>query len=199
MMGIKHYPLFTSSGVHGNAPVEWYGKDPIDGAVGNWAKAPVGSTYHYKPSESAYTTYRKVVSNDLTSDWVVIDGMFAARVSVADFTDGGSTAGTYVLPFTIPAGSTVLATYVRNVVGFAGDTSATILVGETTTPDTDRYMTSTPSVFATAANVAVGVPSGTAYHAAAISTVTVTVTTAADFTACKTNGAGRATIIIFYR
>jgi hypothetical protein len=194
---MNHNPKFYSSGVHGSDPVEWWGKYALDGTVGNWAKAPVGSCYIYKPNETlTFTKYRKLVDNNLTSDWVIEDGAVAQRISVADFTDGGSTAGTLVLNFTIPAGITVKRAYVRNVVGFAGDVSATIVVGDGS--DVDRYMTGTPSVFATATNLAVGTPSGTVYHATAVATVTVTITTSTDFGLTVTNGAGRATIIILY-
>jgi hypothetical protein len=194
---MKHNPKFAQSGIHGAEPVDWFGKYALDGTVGNWAKAPVGSTYTYKPSETLSTTkYRKVIDNNLTSDWVVEYGILAERISVASFTDGGSTAGTLILGFTIPIGCTVKRTYVRNVVNWLGDVSATLVVGDGT--DADRYMTGTPSLFTTAAELAVGVPSGTVYHAAAIATVTATVTSATDFTLVKTNGLGRATIIILF-
>ena len=110
------------------------------------------------------------------------------------FTDGGSTAGTYDITVgTIPVGATFLYAAVTAVTGFAGDTSAVLTIGDGT--DADRYNTGTPNVFATAAaGVAVGAPSGTLYHAAA-ATVTLTVTTAADFSSVS---AGSLTVELYY-
>ena len=110
------------------------------------------------------------------------------------FTDGGSTAGTYDITVgTIPVGATFLYAAVTAVTGFAGDTSAVLTIGDGT--DADRYNTGTPNVFATAAaGVAVGAPSGTLYHATA-ATVTLTVTTAADFSSVS---AGSLTVELYY-
>lgn len=109
------------------------------------------------------------------------------------FTDGGSTSGTFDLTDTIPVGATVLRAVLTAVTGFAGDTSAVLIVGDGS--DTDRYNTGTPSVFATAANgLDLGAPSGVGYHATA-ATVTLTVTSGADFTSVS---AGSLTIEIYY-
>jgi hypothetical protein len=82
------------------------------------------------------------------------------------------------------------------VTGFAGDTTATIIVGDGS--DTDRYMTGTPSVFATAAvGVESGVPSGSKLITTA-NRPTVTVTTSTDFGLAVTNGSGRVTVSIYY-
>lgn len=115
-------------------------------------------------------------------------------VAYSDFTDGGAASGTYAITKgTIPAGATVLAAAVTAITGFTGDTSAVITIGDGT--DVDRYNTGTPSVFATAANgIAVGAPSGTLYHATA-ATVTLTVTSASDFTSVS---AGSVTVEITY-
>lgn len=101
-------------------------------------------------------------------------------VSYDEFTDGGALAGTYTSALSIPAGAVYLACVVDQVVGFTGDTSAALTVGDGT--DVDRYNTGTPSVFATAAaGAAMGVPSGTTHHSAAKNPV-YTVTSNADFT-----------------
>jgi len=81
---------------------------------------------------------------------------------------------------------------ITDVTGFAGDTSATITIGDGT--DADRYNTGTPSVFATATDIDAGAVSGTAYHAAA-ATPTLIVTSGSDFGAVT---AGSVTITIFY-
>ena len=114
------------------------------------------------------------------------------RVTLSQFTDGGSTAGTYTMKVQIPVGAEVVKTLITNVTGFIGDTSAVVVVGDGT--DVDRYNTGTPSVFATAAMVAAGAPSGTLVHTAAIKPV-LTVTSASDFTAVT---AGAMTIRIIY-
>jgi hypothetical protein len=106
---------------------------------------------------------------------------FSQTVAFDDFTDGGAAVGTYVITAgTIPVGAYFLCTLLTSVTGFAGDTSAVLTVGDGT--DVDRYNTGTPDIFSTVANgVALGDPSGVRYHAAA-GTITLTVTTNADFT-----------------
>lgn len=109
------------------------------------------------------------------------------------FTDGGAAAGTKALATQIPVGARVLGLHLTALTGFTGDTSAVVIIGDGT--DTDRYMTGTPSVFTTAANgMSLGIPSGVPYHDTA-KTITVTVTSAADFTAVA---AGSMTVEYFY-
>ena len=122
-------------------------------------------------------------------------GLRVIRKTIAydDFTDGGSTTGTYVLSDSIPAGATVITSTVKDVTGFAGDSSATIQIGDGS--DAGRYSTGTPSVFATASGIVAGVPSGVKEHATAVSTITVTVTSGSDFTSVS---AGQCTVSIFY-
>lgn len=132
-----------------------------------------------------------------TGKHVTIDGIqfrkIVQTVLFSQFTDGGAAAGTFVLTDIIPVGAIVLAAALTNIVGFAGDTSAAITVGDGT--DVDRYNTGTPSVFTSiAAGIALGVPSGVLYHAAQ-KNVTLTVTSASDFTAVN---AGSVTIEMYY-
>lgn len=110
--------------------------------------------------------------------------------------DGGAAAGTKAMSTVIPAGARVVACLVDNIVGFTGDTSAALTVGDGTTAN--RYMTGTPSVFTTAAQgVDMGVVSGTAWHTAA-KTLTATVTSAADITPVLASGGSCFITIIFY-
>lgn len=143
---------------------------------------------------------RGVDSQDLIGDFACVAGVLTERISVADFTDGGSTAGTLVLTADLPAGAFILGSSVMDVTGFAGDTTAVLTIGDGS--DADRYNTSTFNVFSTAtipASVTTqNAPSGNRGSTAATTTVTITVTTSADFTTCKSNGAGRATIKIYY-
>lgn len=115
-------------------------------------------------------------------------------VIFSQFTDGTAAVGTFTLTAgTLPIGATVLASAVTAVVGFAGDTSAVLTIGDGT--DVDRYNTGTINVFSTATGgVATGAVSGVAYHAAAKSVV-LTVTSATDFTAVS---AGSVTVRITY-
>jgi len=85
-------------------------------------------------------------------------------VLYSQFTDGGGASGTFTLTDgVIPAGATVLFSAVQDIVGFTGNVSAVITIGDGT--DVDRYNTGTPSVFATAdEGISVGVPSGTQYQ-----------------------------------
>ena len=99
---------------------------------------------------------------------------YQQSVAYADFTGAGA-AGTVALATSIPAGAVFVQSLITDIVGFAGDTTATIIIG-VTGGDTDRYSTGTPSVFTTAAaGVDLGVPSGTKWHtAAAVPTVLIT-------------------------
>ena len=114
-------------------------------------------------------------------------------VLFSEFTDGGATAGTFNLTTQIPVLATVLCSKVKAITGFAGDTSAVLTIGDGT--DADRYNTGTLDVFSTLANgIATGIPSGVQYHDTA-KTVTLTVTTNADFTSVN---AGSLTVEIDY-
>jgi hypothetical protein len=123
-------------------------------------------------------------------------GVLSETVPVASFTDGGSTVGTYQLLGSLPAGANVLYSKIGPVVGFAGNVSATMTIGDGS--DVDRYMTGTPSVFTTAAvGVECGVPSGTKLLTAE-NRPTLTVTTSTDFTLVVTDGSGVVTVSIYY-
>jgi len=115
-------------------------------------------------------------------------------IAYGDFTDGGSTSGTYASSvLAIPAGATVLSCAATALTGFAGDTSATVQVGDGS--DVDRYSTGTPSVFASSTGgKALGKVSGSQYHNTA-ATVTVTVTSANDFSSVS---AGSITLQVCY-
>ena len=76
--------------------------------------------------------------------------------------------------------------------GFAGDTSAALIVGDGT--DTDRYMTSTLNVFGDVAAIDGGAVSGTAIHTAA-KTPVLTITSGSDWGLVS---AGALTVKIFY-
>lgn len=120
-------------------------------------------------------------------------GYIEEYVQRSQFTDGGSTAGTYQLKSAIPIGAQVIVSLVTQLTGFTGDTSATLIIGDGT--DHDRYNTGTPSVFTTANQVAMGAISGTAVHTAAVFP-TLTVTSASDFTSV-TAGALKVRIVYF--
>lgn len=114
-------------------------------------------------------------------------------ITYSQFTDGGATSGTKNLATQIPVGARFIGCHITALTGFTGDTSAVVIIGDGT--DTDRYMTGTPSVFTTASTgISLGNPSGVLYHDAA-KTVTVTVTSAADFTSVS---AGSMTVEYFY-
>jgi hypothetical protein len=110
-----------------------------------------------------------------------------------DFLDGGGAFGSFTSDITIPVGATVLKSVVQSVTAFSGDTTAVVAIGDGT--DVDRYMTGTPSVFATAASgVVIGEVSGLPYHDEAKSVV-VRITGGSDFTAIAN---GRLTVGIYY-
>lgn len=138
----------------------------------------------------------------LVNDWDVPEsakglppalGVLTETVARSQFTDGGSTAGTYTMTGKVPKGAVLLGSKVVVNAGFAGNTSAALTIGDGS--DVDRYMTGTPSVFATAANgIETGVPSGSKLLTADNSPV-LTVTGGSDFTNIT---AGSLTVSIFY-
>lgn len=185
-------PQFVQPGVGVASPAGWCGPDVPDGDAAPWITAPVGSEYIYVVEDTHIAKYVKVKDDSADNDWAIVSGVISETVAVADFTDGGSTAGTVVLASQIPAGAFVTRAYLLDVTGFTGNVSATITVGDGT--DVDRYNTGTPSVFTTAAAIDLGAPSGVQIHTTAKS-VTLTVTSNSDFTAVT---AGALTIRIFY-
>ena len=95
-----------------------------------------------------------------------------------DFTNGGAAAGTYTCKFTLPVDFFIHQIAVNNVVGFAGDTTAVIIVGDGS--DTDRLNTGTPSVLTTTSSLDMGPVSGTQPITTAFQPV-ITVTGGADW------------------
>lgn len=94
-----------------------------------------------------------------------------------DFTDSGGATGTLVLG-ALPVGAFVICSTVSSLVGFTGNVSATIQIGDA---DPDRFSTGTPSVFATGAGgVALGIPSGVQYISTA-GNATITITASSDW------------------
>lgn len=185
-------PRFAEFGVGPAAPAGWFGVDAPDGDAQPFSQAPVGSEYYYVVASTHVAKYVKVKNDGRDDDWCVVAGVISERVARADFTDGGGAAGTVALSTQIPAGAFVTRAYLLDVTGFAGNVSAVLTLGDGT--DADRYGTGTPSVFASAAAVDLGAPSGVQIHTAA-KTPTVTVTGSADFTAITV---GAATVRILY-
>jgi hypothetical protein len=117
-------------------------------------------------------------------------------IGVADLTDNEDATGTIQMTNSVPVGALVLGTQVLVTAGFAGDTSCTITIGDDV--DADRYHTGTPSVFATAASgIAMGPPSGTTLHLAAVRP-TIVLTSATDFSAVVAAEAGAMVVSIYY-
>ncbi len=120
-------------------------------------------------------------------------GTFSQTVGFAEFTDGLSASGTFILTGQIPAGAIFLHSKVKVPAGFAGNVSAVLTIGDGSDPD--RYNTGTPSVFATAADgIQMGIPSGSKYHTAA-QAVTLTIAGGTDFTAIN---AGSLVVSLYY-
>ena len=191
-MHLEPEPRFWESGVNGPAPVLWYGGNAVDGDAYPWAMAPRGSIYCITGSQPRYFVKNENAGHD--SDWSALGGLhtIVQRVAYTDFTDGGAAVGTKTLDGTIPAGAVVLKTAIVNVTGFAGDTSAVLIVGDGT--DTDRYMTSTLDVFSDVAAIDGGAVSGTAVHTTA-KTPVLTITSGSDWGLVS---AGALTVKIFY-
>lgn len=182
------------SGIEGPVPGGWYGRAALDGDAYPWVQAPIGSMYIHKDGVTL-NPWIKLKNDGRDDDWGTWGGIncLRERVTYGQFTDGGAAAGTYTLQQSIPVGAFVLRTVIENVVGFTGNTSATMAVGDGT--DVDRYgSASLPSVFADVVALDAGAPSGTQVHVAA-KTPVLTVTGNSDFTAIS---AGAATVSIYY-
>lgn len=58
------------SGIVGVGPGLWYGPTALDGAAGDWKRAPLGSIYvQVDASGTATSTWQKVARNGATADW----------------------------------------------------------------------------------------------------------------------------------
>lgn len=180
----------------GTLPTTWVGTQAVDGDAGYWLKAPVGSIYYQKDKTNDELSGRaiKLENNSTDYDWYDTPGVVQQTVALADFTDGGAAVGTLVLNGSIPKGAFVERVTLVNVTGFAGDTSAALQVGDGS--DANRYNATTIDVFTTVGALDGGAPSGTQIHAAAVTTITLTITTAADWGSVT---AGGFTIRILYR
>jgi len=163
-----------------------------DGDLAPFSTAPIGSLYMYEATGGG-RLYIKVKDDNTDNDWYTTQGYVAQAFSYTDMTDS-TTTGTLVLDGTIPAGAVVTSCELWDVVKWDNDTSAVIQVGDGS--DADRYMTGTPDIFQTVGYLTLGAVSGTAYHATAVSTITVTVTTASDFTSVN---AGSAVVVITFK
>ena len=122
---------------------------------------------------------------------------FSEVVNFDDFTDGGSTAGTYELPTLVPANCVVVGWSVEVLTGFTGDSSAALLVG--ISGNTDMYNAAATSVSVFAAGT-VGAycdydGSGDLGFSATARTVLLTVTSGSDFGAVD---AGKMVIHVAY-
>lgn len=145
-------------------------------------------------SNTGVVTIQDLDSSTFAHPKIVV---YQETVTAAALTDGGAAEGTFVLSTTIPAGAVFQGTAISSLVGFAGDTTATAVIGDGT--DVDRYNAGTPDVFSTdVAGIAVGQPSGTTWHAADIATVTVTVTSATDIGLVIADGNGSMLVTLTY-
>ncbi len=118
-------------------------------------------------------------------------------VLYSQFTDGGSTAGTYNMKKQVPAGSFVIGSKVNVLTGFTGDTSCTLGVGVSGTAGAFSAG-STHNIY-TAANNLVKAAISTAdlcllAEASAV-TILLTATGAADFSSIT---AGKIQVSVYY-
>lgn len=132
-------------------------------------------------------------SSGIDNKVAVVGVLEETGIDHSAFTDGGGAAGTYQMRGAIPKGAVVLGARVKVPEGFAGDTTATVQIGDGS--DADRYSTGTPSVFATAADgIQIGIPSGTKTLTAS-NRPTITVTGTADWGSVT---AGKLDVAIYY-
>jgi len=164
--------------------------------VGNGSNVPVAVAISGDvtlANTGAVTIAAGAVDNAMLSSPKI--GVAQETVLATALVDGTGATGTHTFTATIPAGAIVTQSTISALTGFAGDTSATVQIGDGSTAD--RYNTSTPNVFTTAAHISAGAVSGTAYDLAAITPV-VTVTSDSDITSVITDANGSMVITIFY-
>jgi hypothetical protein len=191
---IPNYPDLWESGVDGAAPAVWFGSTVPDGDAKPFTLAAPGSLYIQKSTTP--TVWTKTTDEGRDDDWSTSMGVVAQRITIAEFTDGGATTGTFTMTGQIPVGAFVTRVVVSNVTGFAGDTTAVLMVGDGT--DDDRYNASGDmDVFTTVAALDGGIPQGEAVHIAA-KTPVLTITSSTNFTLLITDGHGAMTVKIFY-
>lgn len=192
-MRITNDVVYNAHPIDGaSQPELFWGTDAPD-TTSKFTGKNIGTEYWYYVASGRLERYVKVLNAGTANDWVCMYGIIQETVAYDDFTDGGAALGTYALTNTLPAGAIVDPISVRDVTGFAGDTSAVLTVG-VASGDVDAYNTGTPSVFATATHIDAGVPSGERYHTAA-GTITLHVTSGSDFTSVS---AGQLTIRVPY-
>ena len=147
-------------------------------------------------TKESQNSFSSMATGNVRGQFMMEGGLhrIVASVLYTDFTDGGGAVGTLTLNDTIPDGSLFIRSMLTDLIGFSGDVSATVTIGDGA--DVDRYNTGTPSVFTTeASGVDVGAPSGTAWHGDA-KTPVITITTNADWTSVS---AGACTVeLLFY-
>ena len=184
-MFIPNEPFFWESGVHGPAPVMWYGVNDPSGSKSPFRQAPPGAIYFQRHIADGWTkVWLKMASSGNDSDWVI--GLGTGRhtimqhVKYTDFVDQGDATGVLTLNQGIPVNATVVGCYVKDVVGFTGSTTCTLAVGDGS--DVDRYcVAGLIDIFSTAAYVTGGTPSGTVTHATAVANVVLTATEDSDW------------------
>lgn len=192
-MRIPNDLTFNPHPIYGATQPEVFWGTEAPAATSLFKNKNIGSVYWRKVANGQIEQYVKGKNDGVANDYSCVKGVISLTVARAAFTDGGAALGTFVVTQDLPAGAIVEDVSVLDVTGFTGDTSATLTVGDGT--DVDRYSTGTPSVFATVGAVTMGLVSGVRTHATAMTTVTLTITSAADFTLVT---AGQLTLRINY-
>lgn len=173
-------------------PPSYYGDDLPNGDSSPWKNFPVGTEYTRTVATGHYQTWVKVADRNEDQDWHLVQGRVTIKAVKSDFTDGGSTSGTLATGVVIPSHTYVWGALIHTTVAWSGDTSAALEIGDGT--DADRFnAASDPSLFATGF-VYGGLPQGT-NPLTADATITLTVTSTADFTNVAAGGTSYITII----
>ena len=171
------------------------GTDAVDGDAVPFVQMAPGSKYTLLDTTNELgESYEKRENFGQDEDWGAVGGMLVIQETFAysDMADGGGAAGTYTMNNQIPVGAYVLQTAVVNVTGFAGDTSASLDVGDGS--DVDAYTQTAINVFADVA----------AAHGGSIATASLITTTAVSPVVTITSGsdwgsvtAGQVTVRIY--
>lgn len=140
---------------------------------------------------TAMVRYRAAADNGAVSVRVI-----QQTFTVADFTDDAGTSGHLDLATQLPANSLVLGWKFVTSGGFSGDTTAVMKAG--TSGTLDKFSANTTGSVLAAGTIGTQPKSSDNPFVSAATTVRITVTGAADFTAIQTAAVGAGTFYIYY-
>lgn len=143
-------------------------------------------------------TVNKIIASGTTMGVgpAVASSITSQVLGVGSFTDNTDTTGYIDIATQLPAGALVIGWKAVISGGFSGDTTATMQVGVSGT--LDKFSVNTTTSCLTTGTVGCGAKLSASTYLATATTVRVTVTGAADFTAIKTAAVGSMVVTVYF-